>query len=241
MFLFSVRKSVAMAAAAIACLAVSGQVFAQATDIKLPNVTYTASGTFGDTPISGNDLFRLAGEPFSINIVANEATVPKAHTAGHAVYTGLKMKGKVTSALVPQSPFTIESAHTFVAIAVGSPTADVFEMIAPVVVVKQRINITAKIVLPKGILQKGWRIYPFSGPGTLGPTTGTVTYSDGTNTTTLSFASGTLNCQKGVPSAGTTASVHAVVNQLDGMQLALNKPEMDAIEASYASSQTRLV
>jgi hypothetical protein len=41
-----------------------------------PNVTYTASGTFSTPATSGLDTLQLAGEPFTISIVANAASPP---------------------------------------------------------------------------------------------------------------------------------------------------------------------
>jgi hypothetical protein len=199
--MFCIRKIqfLMVVALAVACLAASATILAQSPATKLPNITYTATGTFSSPQVSGNDLFKLAGEPFSINVVANEADTPHQHTKGWADYTGLRMKGKVTSALIPQSPFTIESAHTFIVLALGNPSFDIFELSAPVIVVKQKVTISAKLDLPRGTFGKGWINFPFTAAATLDPSSGTVTYSDGTNATTLTIASGTLNAQKGVP------------------------------------------
>jgi hypothetical protein len=152
MFSLHVRKMqpVVMAAAAAVSLVVFGQLFAQDdTSVKLPNVTYTASGTFSGTVVSGADLYRLAGEPFKINIVANEATKPDKTGKGWAAFSDLKMKGAVTSNLDPNSPFTIESAHAFMVQGLGA-THDVFQLTAPVVVLKQKVTISAKFTLPQG-------------------------------------------------------------------------------------------
>jgi len=198
MFSFHVRKMqpVALAAAAAVSLVVFGQLFAQ--DVTLPDVTYTASGTFSATQVSGNDLYKLVGEPFRITIVSNEATKPLKTGKGWAAYSGLKMKGTVTSNLDPNSPFTIESAHAFMVQGLGA-THDVFQLSVPVVVLKQKITISAKFTLPKGTYGRGWLIYPFTSPVTLSPASGTVSYSDGSNTTVLTVASGTLNAVKGAP------------------------------------------
>jgi len=40
------------------------------------NVTYTAAGTFSTVIVSGSDTFKLAGQAFSISIVASESAVP---------------------------------------------------------------------------------------------------------------------------------------------------------------------
>jgi hypothetical protein len=187
-----IRKMEVTTIAAALLLACSGQVLAQKAAATAPSVTYTASGKFASSPVSGTDTFRLAGEPFTISIVASEATKPHSNGKGWATYTGLTAKGTVTSALVPQSPFTLGSTHTFMALALGNPQHDVVELIVPVVVVKQQIRISAKLQLPHGTFTK-WTIAPFNSTAKLDPSTATVTYSDGSNTTTLAIASGTLS------------------------------------------------
>jgi hypothetical protein len=216
MFLFFVRKiqAAGIAVAALACVTAAGQLLAQNVG-KLPNVTYTASGTFASPAISGNDEFKLAGEPFKINVVGNEATVPKQHGKGYGVFTDLKLVGQVTSALVPQSPFTIKSDHTFVVIAIGGPS-DIVEIIAPVRAAGQSITIKAKITMPHGTLTK-WRIYPFPAPFTLDPTNTVVTYSNKTASTTLGVSSGTLNAQKGVPGGGVTTALQLIPSSINAM------------------------
>ena len=172
----------------------------QAQRVTLPDVTYTASGTFATPAISGNDLFKLAGQPFKINVIGNEGTRPHAHGTGWGDYTGLRLRGLVTSGLIPQSPINISSANAFLGLAISNPAQDVFNMAAPVLVIKQRITISAKLTLPSGTMTK-WLIYPFSAPVTLNPSNGTVTYAESSGSTVLAIQSGTLNAQKGVPQA----------------------------------------
>src|SRR6516164_11529325 len=91
----------AVAFSALFSVAASFALFAQATAATAPNVTYSATGTFSATPVSGQDVFKLAGNPFTITIVANAATVPTSHGAKWAKYTNLTMSGAVTSGLFP--------------------------------------------------------------------------------------------------------------------------------------------
>jgi hypothetical protein len=189
---------VVMAAGVLMGLTAGGELGAQT---KLPNVTYAAVGQFGTPAVSGSDIFRLAGQPFKIHVIANEATHPHAHGKGWGAYTDLPMKGEVTSGLVPQSPFAISSKKTFLALAIGNPNSDMVEIIAPVHAAGQMITVKAVLTLPDNTLAK-WLIYPFNNAATLSPSSGTVSYSNGTDTTVLAIAQGTLNAEKGVPGGG---------------------------------------
>jgi hypothetical protein len=192
-------QSLTIAVAALSCCAAVFRMRAQdAPATQLPNVTYSAAGTFATPQISGSDLFRLAGEPFQLYIVSNEDTHPVQHGRGWGAYSGQKMKGEVTSGLDPQSPFRIQSSHAFLVLAIGNPNADDFQVTAPVEALKQKIMITAKLTIPHGTMAK-WLIYPFTAPAALSPASGTVSYSDGTNTTVLAIQTGTLNGVKGSP------------------------------------------
>jgi hypothetical protein len=78
--------AVAIAAAATFCLTASDKLVA-ATPDTAPNITYTATGTFDTVVISGADVFKLAGEPFSISVVVNAAATPSSHGSQWAKYT----------------------------------------------------------------------------------------------------------------------------------------------------------
>lgn len=186
MSFFHGRRSrfTAIAALGLACLA-GGQLFATA-----PNVTYTATGTFASPPISGNDLFQLQGQPFSISVVANAATVPTSHGAHWAIYANLPMTGQVQSALLP-SPIPIASNATHLELATGNPSNDIFVMECPINVVGLTMIIVATVNMPKGTIPSAL-IHPFTAPVTLTPSNATMTYSDGTNVTGLGL-NGTLN------------------------------------------------
>jgi uncharacterized protein (TIGR03437 family) len=203
MFFLHVRKTQALsiAAAALVCLAAAEKKLAAANPDTAPNVTYTATGTFSITPVSGADLFKLAGEPFSIKIVVNAALAPTSHGPSWAKYTKLRMTGTVGSGLEP-TPVTISSGQTSIELATGNPSYDLFEMFAPVNVVGVQINVTAAIQMPFGTISKP-QIHPFAAV-TLG-TQDTVVYTDPATgaSTTLSIASGTL--QGTIPGGGTVA------------------------------------
>ncbi len=180
--------------AAIACLAVSGLVVATAAT-TLPNVTYTATGVFASPPISGKDVFQLQGQPFDISVVGNMATVPKTHGAHWGIYGPLKMTGTVQSHLLP-TPVAISNNLTNIALATGNPDYDMFQLGSPINVAGISIRITAVITMPKGTITRAV-IQPFTAPVTLSPANATLSYSDGTDTTVLGIASGTLNAVTG--------------------------------------------
>jgi len=180
----------AMAAVSLACVAAGAALYAQNPNTA-PTVVYTAAGTFATPQISGDDLYKLAGEPFSIAVIASSATVPHAHGAAWADYTGLKLKGTVHSGLDP-SGVPMTSSDTFLALALGDPSYNVLQIQAPVIVIKDKITISATIHMPVGTLSK-FLIHPFTAPATLDPSNATVTYTNGTDSTTLAIQSGTVN------------------------------------------------
>jgi hypothetical protein len=186
-------KRAAVAISALSYVAASLALFAQATPTTAPNVTYSATGTFASTPVAGQDIFKLAGNPFTINIVANEANVPATHGARWAKYTKLTMSGAVTSTLIP-IPFAISSPNSSIELAMGNPAYNVFAMFTPINVLGKLIYIKTNLQMPAGTLTTPL-IKPFAGPVTLGPSSGTVSYSDpSTGTaTTLAIANGTLS------------------------------------------------
>jgi len=178
--------------AALVVATISGLVTAEELPAakQAPTVTYTATGTFAIPATSGGDLFQMAGQPFSISVVASAATVPTKNGAQWASYSKLKMAGTVTSGLEP-TPLVISSGLTSIELATGNPKYDVFEMFAPVSVIGIQINVLANVQMPPGTIAKAL-IHPFA-PISLGPPD-TVTYSDPTtgNSTTLAIGSGTL-------------------------------------------------
>jgi hypothetical protein len=201
-FQFRKVQALALAAAGMVCLAASEKLVAADDSTTPPNIKYTATGVFASPPITGNDLFQLQGEPFSISVVASSALAPTSHTAKSATYTKLKMSGTVTSAIEP-TPESIKSANASSELAIGNPKYDLFEFFSPVSggIIGVPINISATIQMPAGTLTKT-SIRPFAsitlGPCTLptppGACVDQVTYKDPQTGvyTTLGIASGTL-------------------------------------------------
>jgi uncharacterized protein (TIGR03437 family) len=208
-----VRKihAVAIAAAAMYCLAAS-ETLAAASPDTAPNVTYSASGTFAYPQVSGGDVFRLAGEPFSIKVVANAALVPTSHGANWAKYTKLKMTGEVTSA-IETSPVSISSANASIELATGNPSYDLFTFFSPVNVAGTTVDVTATIQMPPGTIAKA-QIHPFA-PITLSAID-TVVYACPTGSTTCTGSSTTLDIASGtlgatIPGGGTDMEAPASV------------------------------
>src|SRR5579863_9568557 len=97
---FRKLHSVAITAAAIACLTASNNLVAANADTA-PNITYTATGVFATPQIIGGDVFKLAGEPFSIKVVVNAGAVPTSRGTGWSKYTKLPLTGTIGTALSP--------------------------------------------------------------------------------------------------------------------------------------------
>jgi hypothetical protein len=181
------KVSLLAALAAISWLPIPG--LCGATPETAPNVIYAASGTFASPPISGEDTLRLAGEPFSIEIVANAGSVPIQHGRNWAVLSPFKMTGIVHSGLLGATPVSISSDDASIYETIG-PDYDPFETGFPVDVVGIQLTIHAQVTLPANTLVKPL-IHPFA-PVSLTPANATVTYSDGTNVTVLAIQVGTL-------------------------------------------------
>lgn len=193
------KLSVAIAAAAITGIVAPGQLLATA-----PNVVYTATGVFATPPVSGNDLFKLAGNAYTLSVTANAATVPTTHGQQWAKYTKLKMTGSVQSGLLP-TPTSISNNATNIQLAFGNPSYDVYGLFTPVVVVGITLQVVATIHMPPGTITTAL-IHPFTAPVTLTPAIGTMSYSDGTNTTVLGL-NGTLSTKLAQVTTGGAASV----------------------------------
>lgn len=213
MFLYRFRSQLsAVALAAITCFAAGGTALAAA-----PNVIYTATGTFATPAMSGSDLFKLAGQPFTIQVVANSATVPTSNGQQWARYTQLTMQGTVQSGLLP-TPIAIASNMTSLQLATGNPNYDLIIIFAPIKVVGIQLQITATIQLPKGTL-KNALIHPFTATASLNSTNTTVIYSDGTTATTLTAQSGTIDAL--LPNGTRGARVNALVIPVQPFEVGL--------------------
>jgi hypothetical protein len=154
-----------------------------------PNVTFIASGTFATPQVSGDDTLKLAGEPFTINIVAPAGSVPVKHGPNWAVLSPFKMTGTVHSGLLGSEPINIASTGASIFEEVG-PDYDPFETGFPVKVVGISLTIQAQFTLPPGTFTKPL-IHPFAAVA-LAPGNTTVVYSNGSDSTTLTIESGSL-------------------------------------------------
>lgn len=228
----------AITGVAVCCFAATANLAVAAA----PNVTYTAAGTFS-TVVSGNDLFQLQGQPFNINVVANEALVAKTHGAQWADYTVLSMTGTVQSGLLP-TPISIANSSTSIELAVGNPSYNVFLLYSPVKVVGITLTIIATLHLPAGTLTND-HILPFA-TATLTPANATMSYSDGTTTTVLGIK-GTLSAKASTTTTSkTSVALHEsgaqfIVSHGDGTQSvrSLNGAAAD-LSSSFSSDTAAL-
>jgi hypothetical protein len=219
-------RIVTLAAAAIAGCSQPQSSLAQGVPATAPNITYTATGTFSSTVVSGTDQFKLAGEPFTLSVVANSASVPSSHGATWAKFSKLKMKGTVQSGLI-QTPTSISDSVTQLELSTGNPSYDTMALFSPVTVVNLQIDITATIQMPLGTITKPL-IHLFAAPVQLTSTTATVTYKEPStgDATTLTIASGTVTTTLG----GATVTAEPA---LQPVRFAKWLHEPDAIAGRY--------
>lgn len=132
-----------------------------ALQLAAQNVVYKASGTFASPPISGNDLFQLRNEPFSISITAAENSVPVKSSATFAQYAKLSFTGTVTSGLTG-TPITLgPQNNTSMILATGNPTVDLIDIGTGFKILNLPIGIKGQIAMSKGTLT-GVQILPFT-------------------------------------------------------------------------------
>lgn len=182
------KASLKAAVAAVSWFAISGLSAAAVPDAA-PNITYTASGTFGTPPLSGADTLKLAGEPFTISIVASASSAPIKHGTHWGLYSPFQMTGQVQSGLLGPNSVAIASSAASILQAV-STSYDSFQAAFPVKVVGISLTVNARIAMPPGTLTKPY-LHTFAAI-TLAPGNATVTYSNGSVSTVLSVQTGTL-------------------------------------------------
>ncbi len=183
---FCVRKMFSSAVATVvACAGIS--VMSAANAPTSYPVIYTASGTFGATPISGADTLRLAGEPFTIKIGANTSLVPNEHGQNWAVYQGLQMTGTIYSGLLGAQPTPVNSPQAGLQLTTGPK--DIINAGFPVSVIGLVLDVTAKVYLPGGTFANP-HIATF--PSAVIQSGSTMQYADSSASTVLSIASGTV-------------------------------------------------
>jgi hypothetical protein len=143
-------RSIAIAAAVVSGFAASENLVAKPS-CSTQGVTYTASGSFGSNKIAGQDSFKLAGEPFSITMVACESKQPSKTGPDDSIYSGIEFTGTVQSSLIT-TPYKIQpTAMTFVLV---KPPAgpDLVEVEGNLTVFGSTLFIHGSIALPAGTL-----------------------------------------------------------------------------------------
>jgi uncharacterized protein (TIGR03437 family) len=221
---FQKMLSIASTIAAIGCLTIAHGLAATVgtTTCTTAEITYTASGTFASTPLRGADTLKLAGEPFSVSIKVCASTPPTKIGPNYALYTLLTLTGAVHSGLTGSTPVDIKSTGASIEQAIDPGKYDLLQLGAPIRVVKINLTIRASVQMPVGTLTKPL-LHPFN-PVTLSSSNATVTYSDGTNSTTLAVQTGTVKAT--IPTAAATTAklklsptgAEATVAHSDGTQ-----------------------
>jgi hypothetical protein len=206
MFSLSFRKTTwgTIGAVALSCLTATPRL-AAASPEKSVNITFTGSGTFAPTPVSGTDALKLAGQQFSVSILANSALTPVRQNR-HAIFEPLEMTGVVYSALTGTTPITISSTTAGIAQEIGA-SEDLFQAQFPVTYFFISATVKAYFILPAGTLSSAL-IRPFSSVA-LDSTNGSVSYADSTTTTVLAVQSGTLVATLPIPVPAEKAAVAA--------------------------------
>ena len=158
-----------------------------------PNIIYTASGTFAQPALSGPDPLGLAGQPFSINILADEALKPTQHNQSAAQYDNLWMYALTSSTTIPGNPLEEPSNSLTLTLEVGaSGEPDEMKISFPLLpYYGLNVTVTAKAKMPAGTITST-KIRPFTAPVAL-MSEATVTYTGPYSTTTLAIASGALD------------------------------------------------
>jgi hypothetical protein len=164
--------------AAIAAVVISG--FAAAQNLAAGTcsgtvIEYQAVGQFGANVIAGNDLYHLAGEPYSIALYACETLTPTKTGSDYAVYYPIKMTGSVSTTLFP-TPFPIKAGAALILIQPVSGL-DSIEIEGTVTIEGTEIPIRGDIALPAGTLTST-NISPFS-KVMIGTAKSAFTYSAG--------------------------------------------------------------
>jgi hypothetical protein len=138
--------------AALAALVISGfaasEKLAAAACTATP-IAYVASGEFGSNVLAGKDTYELAGEPYSITILACSNKVPVKTGSDYSDYTGLELKGTVKSRLLTGTT-SISTTQTSFILADPTTGYDTVQLNGTVVIEGTAIVIKANIALPLG-------------------------------------------------------------------------------------------
>jgi len=193
-----------IAAAAWYCLAAT-QRLAAASPYKSANVTFTGSGTFAPRPVSGRDQLMVAGQKFTVAIMANSSLTP-IKRGRRAIFEPLQMSATLFTGLLPNVPVPISGSSSVIAQETGT-SEDLFQAGFPLSIVGINVTVKAYFILPAGTLSSAL-IRPFASVE-LDSTNGSVSYSDSTATTVLAVQSGTLVATLPIPEPAEKAAVTA--------------------------------
>jgi hypothetical protein len=217
-----------MMLAAVICLG-AGTVASATT-----NVTYTASGTFATPPLSGADMLKLAGYPYTINVYAAPNTTPAQSGPHFAAYTNVQMYGMVFSGLlnttVPfgcapgQSGCTPQLANLEFQV---TSTNNIVNISAQVPLIGLTLQVLAKAPMPLDTFSS-LRIRPFEQAATISSPSATLIYRD-------SSASTTLGCN------GTVSTSVSTSQEPAGQAAALTMPAVPAMMPAALVARRRYV
>jgi len=155
-----------------------------------PTVAYTATGTFATPPIHGYDKLGLAGQPFSITILASEGLKPTRRTKTSARYDNVPLSGSIASAYTYGVPLPI-LVNASIILQVGAAGApDEMKLSFQANFIDVPLQVAAEATMPAGTITSP-AIAPFNTPVTLTLTNATARYA-GSESTTLGMT-GTLN------------------------------------------------
>ena len=193
----SLRKNILSASLATMSWLTLSELSVVAVPTATSDVTYTAAGTFSSTVVSGADTLKLAGEPFSLSIIAPTGSKPVANGPGWEMFGPFRMTGEVHSGLLGPTPVNISSLSAQIIQGIGA-VYDLFQTSFPVYVIGINLTINATIFLPPGTITTPG-MEPFAATVKLAPGNTTVIYSDSGAATTLTIATGTLTATPGAP------------------------------------------
>ena len=141
-------RTVALATLVISGFAASKNLGAQTCNTTA--IAYQASGEFGTNKLAGDDELQLAGEPFSITILACETKTPVRTGPTYATYSGLELKATVKSRLLTAPTTLPPTSQTTFTLAMPATGYDTIQLTATESFKGTAIPITANIALPLG-------------------------------------------------------------------------------------------
>lgn len=205
--------------------AILGLLGAASLSATTTNVTYTATGTFATPALSGADMLKLAGYPYTINVYAPVNTTPAQSGKYYAAYKNVQMYGMVFSGLLNttvafgcapgQSGCTAQLANLLMQI---TSKNNIVKVSAQVPLIGLTLQVIADAPLPLDTFNS-LRIRPFENPATITSPSATVIYQDSSASTTLG-ANGTVSTTV-FTSQGPTGQIAALAPQAQSAPVAL--------------------